>query len=85
MRRYTNFFQPVMKLIRKERVGAKVKKTYARPCTPYQRLASSSALSKHAKQQLRAQYASLNPPRSSATSCGCSTGCSSSPVALQRT
>jgi hypothetical protein len=61
LRLYTNFFQPVMKLIRKERVGAKVKKTYDRPCTPYQRLASSSALSKHAKQQLRAQYASLNP------------------------
>jgi hypothetical protein len=61
LRLYTNFFQPVMKLIRKERVGAKVKKTYDRPCTPYQRLASSGALSKHAKQQLRAQYASLNP------------------------
>src|SRR3984893_8086987 len=61
LRLYTNFFQPVMKLVRKERVGAKVKKTYDRPCTPYQRLASSSALSKHAKQQLRAQYASLHP------------------------
>jgi hypothetical protein len=61
LRLYSNFFQPVMKLIGKERVGAKVKKTYDRPCTPYQRLASSSALSKHAKQQLRTQYASLNP------------------------
>src|ERR1700730_16273776 len=61
LRLYSNFFQPVMKLIRKERVGAKVKKTYDRPRTPYQRLAGSSALSKHAKQQLRAQYASLNP------------------------
>ena len=61
LRLYSNFFQPVMKLVGKERVGAKVKKTYDRPCTPYKRLASSSALSKHAKQQLRAQYASLNP------------------------
>jgi hypothetical protein len=61
LRLYTNFFQPVMKLIGKERTGAKVKRTYDRPCTPYQRLASSSALSKHAKQQLRTQYASLNP------------------------
>jgi len=61
LRLYTNFFQPVMKLIRKERVGAKVKKTCDRPCTPYQWLASSSALSQHAKQQLRTQYASLNP------------------------
>ena len=38
-----------------------MKKTYHRPRTPYQRLASTSALSKHAKQQLRTQYASLNP------------------------
>ncbi len=61
LRLYTNFFQPVMKLIRKQRVGAKVKKTYDRPRTPNQRLASSSALSKHAKHQLCTQYASLNP------------------------
>ena len=61
LRLYTNFFQPVMKLIHKERSGAKVKKTYDRPCTPYQRLASSRALSKQVKQQLRTQYASLNP------------------------
>jgi hypothetical protein len=61
LRLYTNFFQPVMKLLRKERTGAKVKKTYDRPRTPYQRLCDSPALSKHAKQQLRAQYAGLNP------------------------
>jgi hypothetical protein len=61
LRLYSNFFQPVMKLIRKERTGAKVKKTYDRPRTPYKRLLDSSALSKLAKQQLRAQYASLNP------------------------
>ena len=61
LRLYTNFFQPVMKLVRKERTGAKVKKTYDRACTPYQRLCSSNALSKPAKQQLRTQYAGLNP------------------------
>jgi len=61
LRLYTNFFQPVMKLLTKERHGAKVKKTYDRPRTPYQRLCSSTALSKQAKQQLRAQYAALNP------------------------
>jgi hypothetical protein len=61
LRLYTNFFQPVMKLLTKERTGAKVKKTYDRPRTPYQRLCGSTALSKHAKQQLRAQYATLNP------------------------
>jgi len=61
LRLYSNFFQPVMKLIRKERTGAKVKKTYDRPRTPYQRLLNSSALSKPAKQELRTQYAALNP------------------------
>jgi hypothetical protein len=61
LRLYSNFFQPVMKLIRKERTGAKVKKTYDRPRTPYQRLLDSSALSKPAKQHLRSQYAGLNP------------------------
>jgi len=61
LRLYTNFFQPVMKLLTKERTGAKVKKTYDRPRTPYQRLCGSTALSKHAQQQLRAQYADLNP------------------------
>ena len=61
LRLYTNFFQPVMKLLSKQRTGAKVKKTYDRPRTPYQRLCDSTALSKQAKQQLRAQYASLNP------------------------
>ena len=61
LRLYSNFFQPVMKLIGKERTGAKVKKTYDRARTPYQRLLDSSALSAPAKRQLRAQYAALNP------------------------
>src|ERR1700737_2423918 len=61
LRLYSNFFQPVMKLIGKERTGAKVKKTYDRPRTPCQRLLDSSALSKLAKQHLRTQYAGLNP------------------------
>jgi hypothetical protein len=61
LRLYTNFFQPVMKLLSKERTGAKVKKTYDRPRTPYQRLCDSTALSRYAKRQLRTQYVSLNP------------------------
>jgi hypothetical protein len=61
LRLYTNFFLPVMKLIAKERVGAKVKKTYDRPNTPYRRLLRSQALSASAKRELRAQYAALNP------------------------
>ena len=39
---YTNFFQPSMKLQSKERHGARVKKTYDKARTPYQRLLTSS-------------------------------------------
>lgn len=61
LRLYTNYFQPVMKLVKKERTGAKVKKTYDRPKTPYQRLLSSPVLSRAAKQRLQSEYATLNP------------------------
>ena len=61
LRLYTNFFQPVMKLVAKQRIGAKVKKTYDWPSTPCQRLLRSQALSVSAKRELRAQYAALNP------------------------
>lgn len=61
LRLYTNFFQPVMKLVAKQRIGAKVRKTYDRPCTPYQRLLRSQTLNDSAKRKLRAQYAALNP------------------------
>lgn len=61
LRLYTNFFQPVMKLVSKERSGAKVKKTYDRPQTPYQRLLSDPSLSNAAQKRLNAQYGELNP------------------------
>lgn len=61
LRLYTNCFQPVMKLIKKERIGAKVKKTYDRPQTPYQRLLASPAISQARRQRLQADYAALNP------------------------
>lgn len=61
LRLYTNYFQPVMKLLRKERTGAKVKKTYDRPQTPYQRLLDSPSISDPQREHLRAEYARLNP------------------------
>jgi hypothetical protein len=61
LRLYANYFQPVMKLVKKERTGAKVKKTYDRPQTPYQRLLNSPVLTRAAKQRLRSEYATLNP------------------------
>ena len=61
LRLHTNFFQPVMKLVRKERHGAKVKKTYDAPKTPYRRLLALPGIAKAQRRQLDAQYAQLNP------------------------
>ncbi len=61
LRLYTNFFQPVMKLISKEKVRSKVKKTYDRARTPFQRVLESPFVSQQAKDVLKEQYAALNP------------------------
>lgn len=61
LRLYTNFFQPVMKLKGKIRVGSKVTKKYDTPKTPYQRLLGSKDVDNNAKRRLRRQYKSLNP------------------------
>lgn len=61
LRLFTNFFQPVMKLVKKTRVGSKVKKTYDTPQTPYQRVLDSSHVPEERKLKLHAEYAHLNP------------------------
>jgi len=61
LRLYTNFFQPVMKLKEKERIGSKVVKRYDKPQTPYHRLRQSPHLSKSEKEKLRTTYELLNP------------------------
>ena len=61
LRLYTNYFQPVMKLVSKERSGAKVKKTYDRPQTPYRRLLATPGIGPQIRQRLEAEYATLNP------------------------
>ena len=60
-RLYKNFFQPVMKLASKERIGGSVKRKYDIPKTPYQRLIESGQLSEQAKKQISNTYLSLNP------------------------
>jgi len=42
LRLYTNFFQPVRKLIKKERIGSKVIKRYDEAKTPYRRVLASA-------------------------------------------
>lgn len=61
VRLYTNFFQPVMKLQSKQRVGSKVHKQYDRAATPYQRILNSDRVADQVKQQLAGHYLSLNP------------------------
>jgi hypothetical protein len=56
-----NFFQPIRKLIGKERVGAKAKKQYDTAKTPYERLIGSGVLAEAEQQRLKQLYQSLNP------------------------
>src|SRR5574341_148161 len=63
LRLYTNYFQPVMKLIEKTRIGSRIRKKYDKPKTPYQRILESSHVhvEKENKEALRREYAKLNP------------------------
>jgi len=62
LRLYTNYFLPTMKLVNKERVGSRVKKTYDQPKTPYKRvLDSSEAVTAAQKRRLNETYRKLNP------------------------
>jgi len=61
LRFYTNYFQPVMKLLEKTRIGSKVTKKYDKPKTPYQRVLESPDVDKEKKKELRHEYAKLNP------------------------
>ena len=56
-----NFFLPSMKLVSKERHGAKIKRRHDAPRTPCERLLASAAISAKTKRQLRARRAALNP------------------------
>ena len=56
-----NYFQPVRKLVGKERVGGTVRKRFDLAQTPSQRLLAASVLSERERQQFDAFYLSLNP------------------------
>jgi len=61
LRLYVNFFQPVRKLIKKERIGSKVIKRYDEAKTPYRRVLASPDIEDDIKMKLKSQYAMLNP------------------------
>ena len=56
-----NFFTPTMKLINKTRVGAKIKKIYDEPKTPYQRIMDSKDINIGIKEHLYLKASWLNP------------------------
>ena len=61
VRLYLNFFQPVMVLVDKQRLGARVKKRYDVPKTPYQRVLEAPEIDAAIKMRLRQLYDTLNP------------------------
>ena len=60
LRLFKNFFQPVIKLVLKERIVGRLHRKYDKPRTPYQRLLESD-IPEINKQELRTVYQLLNP------------------------
>ena len=61
LRLYINFFQPVLKLIAKERLDGKTIRTYDPAKTPYRRVLALDALPLEIKARLTARFVQLNP------------------------
>lgn len=61
LRLYKNFFQPVMKLAEKVRIGSKRHRKYEPAKTPFKRLIESDQINEAAKMELKAVYQNLNP------------------------
>jgi len=61
LRLYINYFQPMMKLRMKQRIGSKIIKRYDEPKTPYQRIIDIKDVSENTKNKLKQTYQTLNP------------------------
>ncbi len=61
LRLYVNFFQPVLKLQAKERLGNKVIRRYDQAKTPYQRILERQDITLQTKAHLMNLYLHLNP------------------------
>lgn len=61
LRPYNNCFQPVMKLIKKEPVGQRVRKVYDRPSTPLQRVLASGLTDGAKVRTLTELYTRVSP------------------------
>lgn len=58
-----NYFQPLRKLVRKERIGSKVVKGFDQAQTPYQRVRAKGILTDEQRERLEREYQDLNPVR----------------------
>lgn len=58
---YQNFFIPQLKLLRKTRIGARYKREYSKPATPYERLLNATNVEEETKVKIRAMRSDLNP------------------------
>lgn len=61
LRIFQNYFQPSVKLIKKVRIGSKVKKIYDDPATPFQRLVASKKGHPHAIKSFQITAQQFNP------------------------
>ena len=58
---YQNHFMPTMKLLHKQRIGSKYRKTYESPKTPYERVLASDYVEDSVKERLKDTHMTLNP------------------------
>lgn len=61
LRLFMNLFMPSMKLLRKERIGSKVKRVYDKPQTPFERVIASECGDPVKIAELKKLYVTLNP------------------------
>lgn len=61
VRRQTNYFQPSVRLVSKQREGSKVRKRYDVAQTPYQRMLTAQGMTDEVKARLGDEYGMLNP------------------------
>ncbi|OIO35548.1 MAG: hypothetical protein AUJ76_02350 [Candidatus Omnitrophica bacterium CG1_02_41_171] len=58
---FTNFFQPSVKLVKKVRIGSKLKRIYNKPKTPFQRVCECKEVDSEKIAQLKKVFLSLDP------------------------
>ena len=61
LRLFMNLFMPSMKLLRKERIGSKLKRHYDKPLTPFERVIASKKGDPIKIAELKKLYDALNP------------------------